>query len=242
MKTTAFALALFGLAACGGGSGGPGGGGGDGGGVDTPAGSMITISGISSSVGISGRTPLGGVAIAVFKASDDSLIAMTTSDATTGVFSISAPSNGAAIDGYLKATIATYKDTYLYPPGPLSSDFANVPVLMLTQSTQNLANQLAGAAAPSATKAWIGGIIDDAAMTPVMGAVLTSSPAGEIKYNGNAGIPQAQATSTAADGIAYSMNVAAGDVTLGATKTGTTFHAHTIKARADKVTLTLVTP
>jgi hypothetical protein len=241
MKTTGFALALFGLAACGGGGGGPGGGGGDGGGVDTVAATMITISGVSSSIGISGRTPLGGVAIAVFKASDDSLIAMTTSD-MQGVFSISAPSNGAAIDGYLKATIATYKDTYLYPPGPLSSDFANVPVLMLTQSTQNLANQLGGAAAPSATKAWIGAIIDDAAMAPVMGAVLTSSPAGEIKYNGNAGIPQAQATSTAADGIAYSMNVAAGDVTLGATKAGSTFHSHTIKARADKVTLTLVTP
>jgi hypothetical protein len=75
-----------------------------------------------------------------------------------------------------------------------------------------------------------------------MGATITASPAGQIHYNGSAGVPQAQAMSTGADGIAYAMNVPAGMVTVGANKSGLTFKSHAVNARADKVTLTLVTP
>lgn len=222
----------------------------DGGGSGTPAdaapdvSSMLTISGVASEITASGRTPQAGVAITVYKVSDDSMIGTATTDAN-GAYSVSVPTNGSPVDGYLKAVKTGLKDTYLYPPGPLSSDFAGVTTLMLKQSTQNLANQLAGAAAPDPTKGWIAMLVLDAPQTSamtVMGATVSASPTGEIKYNGSAGVPQSQAMSTAMDGIAYAMNVPAGQVTVGASKSGLTFKSHSVNARADKVTLTLVTP
>jgi hypothetical protein len=240
-NATILALTLLGLAACG--DDGGGGGSADAS-IDVVVSTSITISGVASEITATGRTPQADVVVQVFKVSDDSMIGMATTNAA-GEYSITAPSNGTAIDGYLKATKTGLKDTYLYPPGPLAADFAGVTTLMLKQSTQNLANQLAGAGAPDATKGWVAFLVLDGpttASTPVMGATITATPTGEIHYNGSAGVPQAQATSTAADGIGYVMNVAAGQVMVGAQKTGSTFKSHSILARADKVTLTLVTP
>jgi hypothetical protein len=208
--------------------------------------SMLTISGVASEITTGGRTPQAGVAITVYKVSDDSMIGMATTDAN-GAYSITVTTNGSPVDGYLKATKSGLKDTYLYPPGPLSSDFAGVTTLMLKQSTQNLANQVGGAAAPDPTKGWIAMLVLDAPQTSamtVMGATVSASPTGEIRYNGSAGIPAGtgQAMSTAMDGIAYAMNVPAGQVTVGASKSGLTFKSHAVNARADKITLTLVTP
>lgn len=202
---------------------------------------MITISGTASEITATGRTPKQGVAVTAFKVSDDSMIATTTTDAQ-GNFTITAPTNGSAVDGYVKATLSGLKDTYLYPPAPLTADFSGATVLMLSPTTQGLANQLAGAAAPDATKGWIGVLVVDAANMNVAGATLTASPNGEIHYNGSSGVPQAQATMTAMDGIGYVMNVAAGQVMVGAMKSGTTFKSHSVNARADKITLTIVSP
>ncbi len=218
-----------------------------GGGVDAaPPPSMLTISGVASEITTGGRTPQAGVAISVYNVSDDSMIGTATTDAN-GAYSITVSTNGSPVDGYLKATKTGLKETYLYPPGPLSSDFAGVTTLMLSQSTQNLANMVGGAAPPDATKGWIAMLVLDAPQTSanaVMGATVTATPTGEIRYNSSAGIPggPGQATSTAMDGIAYVMNVPAGQVTVGASKSGLTFKSHPVKARADKVTLTLVTP
>ena len=242
MKTLPlFALAsTFGLIACGD----------DGGGMmgtpDVPSNipAMISISGIASEITAQGRMPQAGVTITVYKASDDSVQGMATTD-SAGAYTIMVPTNGAPVDGYLKATLTGLKETYLYPPFPLSSDYTGVTTLMLKQSTQNLANQLAGAAAPDPTKGWIAMIVVDGPTTaanPVMGATISAMPTGEIKYNGSAGVPQSQAMSTAMDGIAYAMNVPAGTVTVNASKSGLTFKAHAVNARPDKITLTLVTP
>lgn len=201
----------------------------------------VTITGIVSQIGISGKTPLAGVTVTAFKVAGDTMITSVTSG-SDGSFTISAPTNGAAVDAYLLATKSGLLDTYLYPPYPLVKDFMNIPVLMLDSSTQKTANQIAGADVPDASKGWIGAIITDAAQNPVAGATLTSTPAGQIHYNGSSGLPQAQAKVTAADGIGYDMNVTAGTVSVGATLTGSTFATHSINARAGKITLTLITP
>jgi hypothetical protein len=241
MKNLTFlALASLTLGAC----GDDGGGGGGNADAAPDVSSSLTISGIASEITASGRTPQAGVAVSVYKTSDDSMLGMATTD-SAGAYSITVQTNGAPVDGYLKATFAGLKDTYLYPPGPLSSDFSGVTTLMLKQSTQNLANSLAGAAAPDPAKGWIALLVLDGPTTGaagVPGATISTSPAGEVHYNGSAGVPQAQAMSTQADGIAYAMNVPAGQVMVSASKSGINFKSHSIKARADKVTLTLVTP
>ena len=243
MKNASYlAFALLGLAACGDDGGKNGAADAS---IDVVVNTTITISGVTSEITATGRMPRAGVVVTVYKVSDDSVLGMTTS-AADGTYSITAPSNGTAIDGYLKATKAGLKDTYLYPPGPLSMDFSGATTLMLTQQTENLATQIGGGTSPvPATNGWVGVLVLDgpaAGAMPVMGATITATPNGEIHYNSSAGVPQGQATSTAVDGIGYAFNVPAGQVTIGAAKTGLTFKAHAINARADKITLTLVTP
>lgn len=203
----------------------------------------VTISGIVSQISTSGKKALAGVTITAFQRVGDTMIATTTSG-TDGSFTVSAPTNGSPVDAYLVATKSGLLDTYLYPPYVLSKDFANVPVLVLDSQTQSFANQFAGADPQAATNGWIGAIITDSSMNAVAGATLVSTPAGTIRYNSSSGLPGSanQAPSTAADGIAYDMNVAAGNVSLTATASGMTFQTHSVNARAGKITLTLITP
>jgi hypothetical protein len=50
------------------------------------------------------------------------------------------------------------------------------------------------------------------------------------------------ATSTAADGVAYILNVDAGNVQIGASAAGHTLRAHTVNAPADALVITAITP
>lgn len=235
----AIGLLLVGVAACGGGSNG------DAPNVDSASvPSMITVSGIASSIGISGRTPEAGALISVFTASDDTMLGSATSDAA-GAYSITVASSGAAIDGYLKATKATFKETYLYPPAPLSADLPGATVLLLTPSNWNLVNGVLLGETQAAGNAWIALLVLDniTVQTPIAGATISTTPAGAPHYNNanGSGLPQRQATMTATDGIAYAVNVPAGQVSVTAAKAGATYKSHSIKARADQLTLTIVT-
>lgn len=251
MKRLAFAFLA--LAACGGDDGGsntidaPGGGSNKDAPatqVDAPSNvpTMVTISGTVKEVTTSGQTPVSGATITAYQQSGDAMIATTTSGAD-GTFSISAPTNGSPVVAYLVSKKTNDVDTYLYPPYPLTKDFANVPVLMLTPQNRDLAGTIAQVSIDD-TKGWIGTVVTDATMNPVTGAVVTSTPMGTVRYNGSNGLPatMAKATSTAADGIAYDWNVTPGNVSVTATATGMTFQAHSINARAGVVTLTLITP
>jgi hypothetical protein len=204
----------------------------------------LTLSGTAQDITTQGRSPLANVMITAYKASDDSVLGMATS-AADGTFSISVTTT-TAIDGYLKATYGTsgYQTTYLYPPHPLTADYANVPVFMISTSTWGLANTLLGNGQnASSHKGWIALIVQDAAAAAVPGAVVTSTPMGQVNYNSTGAnpLPSTSATSTGSDGIAYDTNIAPGTVTVSATKTGATFLSHDIKVRQDVVTLTLIT-
>ncbi|HEY4176746.1 MAG TPA: hypothetical protein VGM90_07940 [Kofleriaceae bacterium] len=208
---------------------------------DAPAGSLsLTISGVASEISTSGTSPLAGVVVTAYASAGDVALGMATSGAD-GSFSIAVSTNAASVDGYLKATFGTtYKDTYLYPPHPLTADYPDVPVFVLSANTYSLANALLQDG-QQATNGWIAMVIEDAAGVPVAGATTTSSPMGTVNYNGSSGLPSKSAASTASDGIAYDTNIAAGDVSVMAAKTGATFLSHTIKVRPDVVTMTLVT-
>jgi len=203
---------------------------------------MVTVSGTASSVGISGKMPEMGVTVAAYANTDENtVVAMTTTDAS-GNYSLVITTNGQALDGYLKATKANFKETYLYPPDPLSADFAGASINMVTSGTYGAlysfsqVSQMAGMAT-------IAMIVSDGT-NGVMGATVSSSPAGTYRYNGTNGLPanMTNAMSTQADGIGYILNVAPGQVTVSGAKSGSTFRSHAIKARADQLTTTLVIP
>ena len=205
---------------------------------------QVTVSGTASILSTTGSDPANGVLIEAFRNSDETnRIAFTTSD-SSGNYSITIQTNGEAIDGFLKATLAGHKDTYLYPPYPLTADFDQASVIMVTPDTYDdlntfaQGNQMAG-------KALIGAVVTDGT-DPLEGAMVTSSPAASVtRYNDEAAgfvFPSSQATSTHTDGVAYLFNVTPGPVTVSATHATVTLASHGLKAWADQLTTTVIVP
>jgi hypothetical protein len=214
--------------------------GGDDGPVEMTAPAMITITGTSTArSGLS--TSMGvGVMITAYRNGSDTPVAMTTTD-SSGNYSLVIETGGKALDGYLKGTLATYMDSYLYPPAIVDADLDGASMNMITPATMDLlANTLCGADQTTATGA-IAVIVLDATEMAVAGATVDSSPAAtKVCYNAN-GVPSRNATTTATDGVAYMFNVT-GQATVSATKTGSTFSSHAVNARAGTFTTTLIQP
>jgi hypothetical protein len=207
-----------------------------------PTSGALTLSGTAKEISAAGQTPIGGVMLTAYQASDDSVLGTATS-AADGTFSISVTAT--AVDGYLKASTPgtgpnAYKDSYLYPPSTLTANYTNVPVFVLKASNYDLVNSLLLMNNQTATNGWIALLVEDATTAPVAGAVVTSTPLGQVSYNAN-GLPSTTPKSTDVDGIAYDTNIATGQVTVNASKAGSTFKSHAIKVRPDVVTLTIVT-
>ena len=76
---------------------------------------------------------------------------------------------------------------------------------------------------------------------PVQGAAVTSNPAaGSYLYSDSNGTP-ASGSATNTDGTAFLVNVPPGAVSINATKSGATFKAHSVKAKANTFTSTVIT-
>ena len=253
MRTTWVALVLAAAVGCSSESGGNGGVDAAGGGsgsqfLDAPATTVtqVTISGTASEVSQSGQTPLAGVKIEAFRnANETTPIATTTTDAQ-GNYSLTVQTNGEVIDGFLKATKTGYKDTYLYPPYAIMMDFSGGSVLMLTQQTWDTLDNLTNANQMDG-KGVVALIVTDG-MNPVGGAMVSSTPAASpapARYNATVGtltLPSSTASMTHTDGVAYLFNLPPGQVTVSATKTGSTFASHKVKAWADNLTTTVIVP
>ncbi len=206
---------------------------------------MITISGQATTRDQNGATPAAGVKIEGFRNSDENTpIAMTMTDAQ-GNYSLTIQTNGEAVDGFLKATKTGLKDTYLYPPYPLAMDYANAPVIMVTPSTYDTLSTIAQANQQPGN-AVVALVVTDGT-NPVGGATVTSTPVANppVRYNAMVGtvvLPSAMATETITDGIAYLFNLPPGQVSVSASKTGSSFASHGLKAWADQLTTTVIVP
>lgn len=201
----------------------------------------ITLSGTASDA--QSGSALASVAVGAFKSSDETNAVMTATTDASGNFTMTITTNGQALDGYIQGTKSGYVDTYLYPPTPVSANYTGATVLMVTPGTFGLLYTVAQVGGQTPGDGSIALKVEDASGMPVAGATISSTPAGMVRYNGTGtpAVPDKNATSTQADGIAYVLNVAAGQVTVSAAKSGLTFKSHAVKARADVVTETLIT-
>jgi hypothetical protein len=208
-----------------------------------PVPDMITISGVAASVGVGFMTPQQGVNVQAFLVTDENTPIGTATTDANGAYSLTIATNGVPVDGFIKATKATFVDTYLYPNRPLSADFNQAALKLVTPQTFMTVYAISQVSQDSA-KGTIALIVADASMMPVAGATVSSTPAaGAYRYNGGNGIPDKTATSTAADGIAYMLNTdPAAPVSVTATKAGTTFFPHNVKSRPNVLTTTVITP
>jgi len=237
MRFTIASAAFILLSACGDDGGG---GGGD---VDAPnVPAMITLSGTASEKGLNTQM-LSGVTIGAYRNSDPNTAVATTMSDASGNYTFAITTNGMPLDGYLKANLAGYIDTYLYPPKPLVADFSAASIYMITTETRDaLSGALCGSAQMDANGA-VAVLVEDATSTPVAGASISSQPAAaKYCYNGSNGFPDKMATATVADGIGYMLNLPPGEVTVAASKSGSTFFSHKVNARAGVLTTTLIQP
>ncbi|HEU0030604.1 MAG TPA: hypothetical protein VFQ53_08225 [Kofleriaceae bacterium] len=234
MSIRTWALLITVVSACGDDDGG-------GGNVDAPmVPATITISGTASARSLSGSTPAADVAVAAFATSNESTpVAMATTDAS-GNYTLTVTTNGAPLDGFLKATKTGLKDTYLVPPAPLVADFSGASLNMVESNIYSALFALCSTS-EDATKGVIALIVEDAAGNPVAGATVTSSPAPtKACYNSSSGTPSGTVTETAADGTAYLFGTV-GNVTVSASGGGT-FKSHALNVHADSLNTTLITP
>ena len=237
LKAGALVLIGIALAACGGDSNGP-----DarfaclGATLPTTAPSVVTVSGQTKGNVLS-QNALGGVEIIVSRTGTDTLGA-DTSD-TPGRYSVTIATGGTPVSGHLQLKKSGYLPTFAYPSRPLFQD-DTTNVLMITPS-EFTALAAAASIAPTAGAGFIGLVVSDCQGNPLAGATVTSNPAATIRYN-VAGFPNQTATSTAADGVAYIVNVTAGTVQINATASGHALRQVVVNARADAITLTEIQP
>lgn len=243
MKTLAFVLLL---AACGG-SNSPAGGGADAPVVqmdgrvfmDAPPSvpAMITIAGTATDSSQNSTTPLMGAAITLKNRTDDTTLGTATSDAQ-GKYSMMVTTGGHVVDAYILATKTGYIDAMAFPAKPFEADTMTADSNLITTGNYNLLGVYTGQQSSN-------GIIVievlDASGTPVKGAAAKCTPmSGSILYSGSNGIP-ASGTATNTDGTAFLVNVPPGAAALDVTMTGATFKDHSVIAKANTFTSTVVT-
>ncbi len=205
---------------------------------------MITISGTATKRMLLTTDPAEGVTVNAYRNSDASTVVATATTDANGMYSMVIETGGTAVDGYLKATLSGFVDTYLYPPKPLAEDFDGASLNMVDQSTIDTLSGTFCGSLQEATNGVVAVLVVDSNNAPVAGAAVSSSPmAMKNCYNsGGGGVPDKTATMTDTDGIAYLVNVAAGQVMVSATKSGITFSSHTVNARAGVLTTTVIQP
>jgi hypothetical protein len=208
--------------------------------LPTTAPASITVSGTAVDQALSGQTLLEGVAISAYPTQTSTTASSNDTTNAVGAFSLVVGTGELPVDGYLKATLTGEMDTYLYANAPLAKDSAGLDVVMLTPTTYGLLS-FGGGVTQDAAKGIVAVAVLDCEAQPVVGATVSSSPAGDIRYGGSAG-PSKTATSTDTSGLAYLFNVPTGDVTVSAMAGSTALRTHHIVVRSGAFTTTLITP
>ena len=203
----------------------------------------VTVTGKATAQDAQGSMPLAGVTITAYRNADETTpIGMTMTDAN-GDYSITVQTHGESIDGFLQATLTGYLDTYLYPPYPLTMDFSNASIIMVTQGTYEALSNLTQSD-QQAGNGLIGLVVTDGT-TPLAGAMVSSNPASPnmTRYNAMVGtltLPSTMATSTYTDGVAYLFNMPPGQATVSATHPTMMLASHGLKVHADVLTTTVI--
>lgn len=207
--------------------------------LPTAASDPLVINGIANEASATGNEPLAGATVEAFENGSATPQATGTTGAD-GAYALSVVTGGAPVDGYVRGRQTDFLDVYLYPPQPLAADTGDAPLLFIADGTFGLIHTLTGVDRTEGT-GWMGVLVVDCFNEPVAGATVTTSPASTVKYSVD-GLPNADATVTEDDGIAYVFNVAPGQVTVDASFEGQSFREHAVEVRADVVTTTAVAP
>jgi hypothetical protein len=191
----------------------------------------ITVAGTTESFSMGGATPVGNAAVAVYKDGVAVAVASATSDGS-GAFT-AAPAivtAGSPFAGYIKAKLAAYRVSYLYPPNPIVASIASLPLPMISTSTWDLLKQFAGVTQNDTTNGALLITVTDCANMPINGATLKVQQAGsDVGVQHDLG----QVVSQAA-GIIIVSDVPDGATDVSATFGNMTFPVHTVIAHKEE--------
>lgn len=157
----------------------------------------------------------------------------------SGNFSQGQGTGGTPVDAYLHVTANGFLDTYIYPPVPVS-DSATLDVQTFEATELGTLAMLAGVTLDP-TKAQLLVVAVDCNEMPLEGAVVTTSPAGNVKYLVNQR-PSAAAVATDTSGAAFVFNVAPSATTINATVSGMTLRSHVLEGLGGAFTQTEIQP
>lgn len=208
--------------------------------LPTTAPTSITIAGRAFDQSLGGQTPLDGASLSAFPTQASTTATANAFTDSSGAFSLVVGTGESPLDGYVKATMTGEMDSYLYPNAPLATSQAGLNVIMVTADTFGLLVSGSGVTQDAANGV-VAVLVLDCESQPVAGATVSTSPAGTVRYN-EGSLPSAKATATAADGIAYVLNVPTGDVTVSAAAGTYVLRSHHIVSRTNVFTTTVVTP
>lgn len=193
----------------------------------TTAADPITIAGTTDEFSMNGGTPLGSVVVETYKVGTATAVDTKTSDATAGTFTTgNIVTGGVPLDGYIKASFAAYRTTYLYPPNKIIASLTGVPVPLISDANFNQLNQFINQM--DANNGLLFVTVTDCANTPINGAALTAK-----QNNANAGSVLdlgALSGQAALAGLYFVSNVPDGDTTIAASYNNMTFPSRVVAA------------
>jgi hypothetical protein len=195
----------------------------------------LDIAGEVRGVGVGTLT---GVDVEAYAVDGDTLLDSDTSIAG-GAYALSLDTGGTPLEAYLFASEDTYLDQYVYPPVPLFVDSPFDIALITPTMRDNIAD--AGDVDLEADTGLLSALILDCNLEPIAGAVVTTNPAGEVRYLVNGAVSDT-ATTTDDSGIVVILNLTPGDVEIDAEVAGESLREHTLNVRANVVTTTAVIP
>lgn len=208
--------------------------------LPTEAADMVTLSGGVFSIDIAGQEPVEGAIVQLRRAANDRVLDDNAPGGTAadGTYSLTGRTRGNPLEAYLHATADGLVTTRLYPPIPVTTDVPMVPLPMFSPIVVNFISP-----DQEPENGIVVLIVLDCSGQPIPGATVSSTPeAGGVIYADDTGVPDQAATSTGAQGLAYLVNVPAGDVEVNATSGGQDLLAHTVAAVPDEVTTTIILP
>lgn len=198
----------------------------------TTAADPITVSGTTESFGQGGATPVGSASVGVYKDGVAVAVASATSDGS-GAFTAAPPivTGGMPFSGYIKAKLAAYRVSYLYPPNPVVASVASLPLPMISTSTWDLLKQFVpGFTQDDTANGALLITVTDCANMPIDGATLKVQQAGsDVGVQHDLGQLNSQAA-----GIIIVSDVPDGATDISATFGTMTFPTHTVIAHREE--------
>ncbi len=205
--------------------------------LPTTAPARVTISG--SVVDPYQGIPIASATLQGFLTSAPQTPLFTIQTDSNGMFSQGQGTGGVPTDAFLHITANGSLDTVEFPAVPVA-DNITIDAQMFTSTELGTLAMVAGVTADP-TKALIIVSVVDCNDAPLVGATVTTTPAGETRYLVNRQ-PSASAVATDPTGVAFIYNLPPSTTQINAMVNGMTLRSHSVLAQAGLVTQTEIQP